>query len=147
VITLDEMQALVGRPFPGGSYTVAHWENFLLHDVVECTPSGDGSVHPIGLFHVPLAACGWTYAEIFEQCHAESAEAVRAGEYHWEIAEPLLEDRTYDVTGQFVDVERKHGRRGGTFDKVTFRLDVTDRDRDVVVARVTNSWLFLRSES
>ena len=143
--TLAEMQELVGQRFPGGEYTVAHWESTLLSDVVEYPPDPGGAVHPIGLFHVPLAACGWTYQEIFDRCRAESAEAVRAGEYRWEIIEPLLEGRTYDVSGEFVDVERKEGRRGGVFDKVTFRLELTDRAGGVVIARVTNSWLFLRS--
>ncbi len=144
-VDLDQMQSLVGRVFPGGSYTVQHWENVLLHDVVELELAPGGSVHPIGLFHVPLAACGWTYAEIFEICHAESDEAVRAGEYTWELLGPLREDITYDVSGAFTGVERKHSRRGGVFDKVTFRLDLVERGTGILTARVTNSWLFLRS--
>ena len=114
---------------------------------MEADPAPGGLVHPIGLFHIPLAACGWTYDEIFRLCHAESAEAVRAGEYDWQIVEPLREGHTYDVGGEFTDVERKTGRRGGVFDKVTFRLDLTDRDTGAVAAVVTNSWLFLRSGS
>ena len=66
-------------------------------------------VHPVGLFHVPLAACGLTYPEIFALGHAESDEAVRAGEYTWELFEPLREGRTYDVGGEFTGVERKYG--------------------------------------
>ena len=31
-----EIEALVGHEFPGGTYTIAHWENFLL---TECTGS------------------------------------------------------------------------------------------------------------
>lgn len=140
----EAMQSIVGTRFPGGTYTVARWENVLLHDVVEMEPSPDGLVHPIGLFHIPLAACGLTYAEIFERCHAESDEAVRAGEYTWEIVEPLREGRTYDVSGEFTAAERKRGR-SGEFDKVSFRLELTDRQHGGVAARVTNSWLFLRS--
>jgi hypothetical protein len=145
-VDLGQMQSLVGRRFPGGSYTVERWENVLLHDVVEQPPPSDTLVHPIGLFHVPLAACGWTYAEIFEICAAESDEAVRAGEYTWELHEPMREGRRYDVTGEFTGVERKTGRRGGVFDKVTFRLDLTDHATGARTATVSNSWLFLRSE-
>jgi acyl dehydratase len=144
-VTVDELQHLVGQRFPGGSYRVAHWEHVLLYDVVERPVPTDGAVHPIGLFHVPLAACGWTYQEIFDRCRAESAEAVRAGEYRWEIFAPMYEERDYDVAGEFTAVERKQGRRGGTFDKVTFRLHLTERDSGRIVAHVTNSWLFLRS--
>ena len=143
-VGVEELRSLVGRRFPGGSYTVAHWENFLLHRAVEAEPSPDGIVHPVGLFHVPLAACGLTYPEIFALGRAESDEAVRAGEYTWELFEPLREGRTYDVGGEFTGVERKHGR-SGVFDKVTFVLELTDRESSSRVARVTNSWLFLRS--
>lgn len=145
-VALDQMEALVGTRFPGGEYTVERWENVLLYDVVEFPPDVDGIVHPIGLFHVPLAACGWNYRQIFEVCRAESDEAVRAGEYTWELHAPMREGVTYQVGGEFTDVERKQGRRGGVFDKVTFRLDLTAPDGDDV-ATVTNSWLFLRSES
>ena len=144
-VPIESMQALVGRRFPGGSYAVEHWENVLLHDVVVADLGPDGIVHPIGLFHVPLAACGWTYSEIFTMCQAESDEAVRAGEYTWQLVEPMREGRCYDVTGEFLGIERKHGR-AGAFDKVTFRLDLTDRDAGTVTAHVTNSWLFLRSD-
>jgi hypothetical protein len=142
----DRMEALVGVRFPGGSYTVERWENVLLHDVVEYPVDPTGIVHPIGLFHVPLAACGWSYREIFEICGAESDEAVRAGEYTWELESPMREGITYAVDGEFVAVERKQGRRGGVFDKVTFRLELSVQATSEPVARVTNSWLFLRSD-
>ena len=145
-VSTEDMNALVGRRFPGGTYVVERWENVLLHDVVEAGEPLDGFVHPIGLFHVPLAACGWTYAEIFETCHAESDEAVRAGEYTWELVEPLREGVEYSISGEFVDVERKQGRCGGVFDAVTFRLDLTDASTRRLAASVTNTWLFLRSE-
>lgn len=145
-VPFEEMEALVGRRFPGGSYVVERWENALLHDVVESPEPTAGLVHPIGLFHVPLAACGWTYAEIFEVCRAESDEAIRAGEYTWELFAPLREGVDYAISGEFVDVERKRGRRGGLFDAVTFRLDVTDRATGQRAAAVTNTWLFLRSD-
>jgi hypothetical protein len=144
-IAVEELQSLVGRRFPGGRYTVAHWENFLLHRAVEAEPAPDGVVHPVGLFHVPLAACGLTYPEIFALGRAESDEAVRAGEYTWELFEPLREGRTYTVGGEFTGVERKSGRRGGVFDKVSFVLELTDEESGTLTARVTNSWLFLRS--
>lgn len=145
-VSVGQMEALVGTSFPGGSYCVEHWENVLLHEVVACEQLPGGIVHPIGLFHVPLAACGLTFRAIFDLCHAESDEAVRAGEYHWQLTEPLREGRLYDVGGGFTAFERKQGRRGGVFDKVSFQLRLVDRATDRVAAQVTNTWLFLRSE-
>jgi len=144
-VTLEEMQSLVGRRFPGGSARVERWENFLLHEVVGMTLPPDRRVHPIGLFHVPLAACGWSYAEIFEICRAESDEAVRAGEYEWVLHGDVLEGVDFDITGEFISVDRKKGRSVGDFDRVTFRLDMAERASGEPIATVTNTWLFIRS--
>ena len=34
VVPLDEMHRLVGHRFPGGSYRIDRWENFMMHDVM-----------------------------------------------------------------------------------------------------------------
>ena len=144
-VSVEDMRALVGMRFPGGTARVERWENFLLHEVVGMRLPNDGRVHPIGLFHVPLAACGWTYAELFELCRAESDEAVRAGEYEWVLHGAVLEGVDFDIAGEFISVDRKKGRTAGTFDKVTFRLDMTEHASGEPVATVTNTWLFIRS--
>lgn len=146
-VAIDEINRLVGREFPGGTFTVHHWENVLLHEVVEYPLSPSGLAHPIYLFHAPLAGIGLTYGDIFELCQAESPEAVRAGEYEWEITAPFEEGHTYRMDGAFTGVERKAGKRGGLMDVVTFRITATDVDTGSQVCAVTNSWIFLRAES
>ena len=77
-----------------------------------------------------------------------SPDAVRAGEYVWEIERPLREDRTYRVSGEVTDVVRKEGRRGGVMDLVTFVTeisDATDGEPGGPDARISNMWIFLRS--
>ena len=145
-VTLDEMQLLIGWRFPGGSYTIPHWENFLVTDVM-CSPQlPDNLAHPAYCFQAPLAGMGISYAEFFDVCRAESDDAIRAGEYDFEIHQPLREGEHYSIQGEIIDVERKRGRRTGPFDLVTFRLEMLDTaDRLCVVA--TNSWVFLRGES
>ena len=114
----------MGRGFPGGTYTIEHWENVLLCDVMGVAPAPDGSAHPAYLFHAPLAGAGVQIADIFEACQAESDEAVRAGEYHWELHRPLRVGATYRMSGGYESVARKQGRRGGLMDAVTFRIDL-----------------------
>jgi len=138
------MQGLVGRPFPGGTFTIEPWENVLLSDVMGVDPLPDGIAHPAYLFHAPLAGAGVRISDIFELCHAESEEAVRAGEYHWVINRPLRVGTTYRMSGGFVGVERKQGRRGGLMDVVTFEIDIRDEDGEAVASTV-NTWIFLRS--
>jgi hypothetical protein len=144
-VTIEEMRELVGRPFPGGTFTIERWENALLCDAMACERLPDDLAHPSYLFHAPLAGVGLKYGDIFELCRAESDEAIRAGEYVWEVHEPLRVGRTYRMSGSFIDVVRKEGRRAGLMDIVSFRIDVRDQAGDALVATVVNSWIFLRS--
>jgi len=139
------MQELVGSRFPGGTYTIEHWENVLLSDVMCAEPLPDGIAHPSFLFHAPLAGVGMTIGDIFELCQAESEEAVRAGEYRWQLHLSLRVGATYRMSGGFVGVERKQGRRGGLMDAVTFEIDLHDDASGEHAATVSNTWLFLRS--
>lgn len=138
------MQGLVGRPFPGGTFTIEPWENVLLSDVMGVEPLPDGIAHPAYLFHAPLAGAGMRISDIFELCHAESEEAVRAGEYRWVIHRPLRVGSTYRMSGGFVGVERKQGRRGGLMDVVTFEIEIRDEDGEPAASTVS-TWIFLRS--
>ena len=144
-VSIEEMRELVGQPFPGGTFTIEPWESALFTDVMESEPLPGDLAHPAYLFHAPLAGLGLRYGEIFAMCHAESDEAIRAGEYQWHIQQPLRVGRTYAMSGGITGVERKEGRRAGLMDVVTFRIDVADVADDSPVAMVVNSWIFLRS--
>lgn len=144
-VTIEQMRELVGRPFPGGTFTIERWENALLCDAMASGPLPGGLAHPAYLFHAPLAGVGLKYGDIFALCHAESDEAIRAGEYVWDVHEPLRVGHTYRMAGEFTDVVRKAGRRAGLMDIVSFRIDVYDQPDDLLAATVVNSWIFLRS--
>lgn len=44
--------------FPGGRYTIAHWENYLLTDCTTSPQLADGLAHPVNLFHVSILGAG-----------------------------------------------------------------------------------------
>ena len=139
------MRELVGYRFPPGSYKIEHWENYLLTEATAGEHSSSVYAHPSFLFHAPLAGVGLTYQEIFDLCGAESTDAVRAGEYDWEILRPLEEGIEYQAQGQILSVKRKVGKQAGIFDAVVFAIELSDMTG--VAARATNTWLFLRTES
>lgn len=143
-VTIEDMQGIVGHAFPGGTFTIEPWENVLLSDVMGIEPLPDGLAHPSYLFHAPLAGVGVRISDIFELCRAESEEAVRAGEYHWMIERPLRVGATYRMSGGFIGVERKEGRRGGLMDMVRFQIDVREEDGELAASTVS-TWIFLRS--
>jgi len=144
-VTIEQMQELVGHAFPGGTFTIEHWENTLFTEVMQSDPLPDGLAHPAYLFHAPLAGLGLGYGDIFTLCHAESAEAIRAGEYQWEVIRPLRVGETYRMSGEITGVERKTGRRAGTMDLVSFRIDMHEAASGLHAASVVNTWIFLRS--
>ena len=143
-MTVEQMQGLVGRSFPGGTFTIEPWENILLSDVMGIEPLPDSIAHPAYLFHAPLAGVGVRIPDIFELCQAESEEAVRAGEYHWVVHRPLRVGATYRMSGGFTGFERKEGRRGGLMDMVTFEIAMHDEDGELAATTVS-TWIFLRS--
>jgi hypothetical protein len=145
-VTLEQMREVVGHQFPGGTYTIESWENVLLSNVTGVEPLPDGIAHPAFLFHAPLAGVGVRVADIFELCHAESEEAVRAGEYRWTLQAPLRVGVTDRMSGGFTGVERKEGRRGGLMDIVSFVIELHDEE-GALAATTTASWIFLRSTS
>jgi hypothetical protein len=145
-VTLEQMQEIVGHRFPGGTYTIESWENVLLSDVTGVVPLPGGIAHPAFLFHAPLVGVGVRVQDIFELCHAESEEAVRAGEYRWVLKQPLWVGATYRMSGGFTGVERKQGRRGGLMDIVSFEIELRD-ETGALAATTIASWIFLRSEN
>jgi acyl dehydratase len=142
--TPEAMQALVGRPFPGGTVTIEHWENALLTDATGSTPLPDGLVHPVWLFHGAIAAVGSSLRELFALFQAESDEAIRAGGYEWTMPVPLREGHVYRASGEVIGVERKTSRSLGPMDVTSFRIDLHDGTGRLVASTVS-TWLVLRS--
>ena len=120
------MQALVGHRFPGGTFTIEHWENVLLADATGSAPLPDGLVHPAWLFHGPSPPSAPACGELFALFRADSDEAIRGGGYEWTIHTPLREGVPYRDLGR--------GDRGRAQAEPQPRGDgrdtLPDRDRD-----------------
>ena len=102
-----EIRAIVGHQFPGGVYTVAHWENFLLTECTGADLLADGMVHPVVLFHMPILGCGASIAQMFALGQAESDFSIGIESYDWEMFSPLREDVPYTISGKVVSAERR----------------------------------------
>ncbi len=139
----SEIRAIVGHQFPGGIYTVAHWENFLL---TECTGADllpDGMVHPVVLFHMPILASRTTIGEMFALGQAESDYSIGIESYDWEMFHPLREEVAYQIGGKVVAAERRARPDGRPFDRIQFQFTVTQPD-GVLAARTTITWHYNR---
>jgi hypothetical protein len=139
----DELNALVGYKFPGGHYTIAHWENWLLTDCTGAEQLPNGQVHPIALFHVPILGARTSIAELFRLFDATGPGSVSLLGYDWEYLRPLVEDTEYRCEGGIIAAERSVADDGRMSDTVAFQIELID-DNDVLVARITNRWRFNR---
>jgi len=142
MIELTEMEKLVGYAFAGGSYTVEPYEHWLTCDVVLAPPTFEGVAHPLYVYMAALAGMGLSVDGLFRLCHATAADGPMFGECGTEIIRPLLVGGTYDVQGGITGVVRKTGQRTGTFDIVSFRLELVDGLGVAAVSR--NSFVFPR---
>jgi hypothetical protein len=137
-----EIRALVGHRFPGGTYTIAHWENFLLTECTGSAPLPDGLAHPVALFHVPILGAGTSIGEMFALGQAESDASIGIESYDWEFFEPLREECAYRIDGEIVEADRCESN-GRTYDRIAFRFELTDPDGRRS-ARTTITWHYRR---
>ncbi len=142
--TAKGIAALVDYQFPGGTYTVAHWENFLLTACTGSVPLPNGRVHPVALFHVPIIGAGTSIAEMFAVGYAESDFSIGIESYDWELFKPMQEEESYAVQARITVAERITQDNGTFHDRIQFRFDLSQADSKPV-ARATITWIYGRS--
>lgn len=139
-----EIEALVGHEFPGGEYTIAHWENFLLTNCTGAEPLPDGQVHPVALFHVPILGANTSIAEMFALGQAESDFSIGIESYDWEMYQPLIEDKPYTITARITEADRRTNEKGFPFDRIQFQFDLAD-ENGAKAAKVVLTWHYRRT--
>lgn len=143
VPTAAEIGAIVGHKFPGGKYTIAHWENFLLTGCTGADILPGGMVHPVVLFHMPILGSGTSIAEMFALGKAESDFSIGIESYDWEMFIPLREEVSYDISGRVVSAERRKTPDGAPFDRIQFQFQIAQPD-GALAARTTITWHYRR---
>ena len=141
--TIEELEALVGRRLPGGTYTVDSWRVWLTNDVVGAPQRTDGVAHPMFCYYAAMAGMGLTIDEMFTLCSASADDGPMFGESDLQQLRPLEIGTTYTVRGEITSAVRKQGARTGTFDIVGFRLEVVAPDGEVSGV-VSNSFVYPR---
>ena len=139
----EDIRALVGHRFPGGTYSIAHWENFLLTECTGAAPLPDGLAHPAALFHAPILGAKTSIKEMFRVGWAESDFSIGIESYDWEMFQPLREETSYRVTGEVSEADRC-AAEGRVFDRIQFRFELFAPD-GALAARATITWHYRRS--
>lgn len=147
-----DLASRVGRPFPGGTYTVHPWRAWLLADCALAAPPviheppARQVAHPLFAWMAAVGAMGITWDEFFTWFDASAADGPMFGEHETEWHRPLLVGATYRISGGVVSAERKTGRRSGVFDLIGYELHLVDdaAPGDGAVARCWNSLVIPR---
>jgi hypothetical protein len=145
VVDIEELRKrLVGRPFPGGPFVVAPYERWLAHDAMQCNEVSSDLLHPVWVFLCGLRGMGMGLDDLLRIAEADLEAGVVWGETALEQCGPLRADTPYEIRGEIIDLTRHSGQRAGTFDTLTFRLDVLDAHGNRAGSS-TNSFLFVRA--
>ena len=144
--TVEELEALIGRQFPGGTYAVEPWRVWLTNDVIGAPQRTDGIAHPMFCYYAAMAGLGISIDEMFILCYASASDGPMFGECDIQQLRPLKIGATYTVRGEITSAVRKQGVRTGTFDIVAFQLEVVAPDGEVSSV-VSNSFIFPRRPS
>jgi hypothetical protein len=146
VITENQLDALVGTRFPGGTYTPESYVNWLTCDCVRAPElAGAASAHPLLVYMATQAGIGLSLEELFALFLGSSDDGPMLGEWGMEVHAPIRVGSTYAVSGGITAVQRKVGKKTGTFDIITFELELRPADRpDELHAMTRSSFIFPR---
>ena len=141
--SLEEMRTLVGRRFPGGTYTIEPWRAWLVADAALDRPSQE-LAHPVFVWMAATGGWGMTWDDFFAWCGVTAADGPMFGEHETTIHRPLRVGATYRVSGGVTSVDRKVGRSTGVFDVVGYRMELHDAADGAHVATCWNSLIVPR---
>jgi hypothetical protein len=144
-IAVEELEALVGKPFPGGRYTIEPYRHWLMQDAVGGPAAREGDASAMEVYYGALAGMGLSVDGLFTLVGATADDGPMFGEAGIELQRPLRIGETFDVAGGITGVVRKEGRKAGVFDIVTFRLELRGEDGQLAAVS-TNSFIFPRRD-
>ena len=122
--SVEDLERQVGRPFPGGAYTIEPWRSWLTNDTVLASQA-DEFAHPVFVFIAAVGAMGMSWDDLFIWFGTSAAEGPMFGQCRIAVALPLRIGQTYRVSGGIVSATRKSGRRTGVFDLVEYELTLS----------------------
>lgn len=148
MMSVQQLEQLVGRTFPEGSFVLDANRNAAfvgaIHGDTAAFTLPPGVAHPMFAHLATHCGMGVTLQEFFDMADADMDSGVLFGEGILTYDRVLRVDTTYRVTGGVSRVERKVGRRTGTFDAITVELELFDGETRVCSSEET--YVFPRTE-
>jgi hypothetical protein len=134
----------VSRQLPAGSFTITPEEQERLVAALGRGVAGDP--HPIWAYIATQRGIGIGVAELCALADFDVNDGPMLGSVELVYSAPLELGVEYTVTGEVVGLERKHGRKAGTFDVLTFRERLL-APGGAEVASATNTFILPRRDA
>lgn len=137
---------VVGHRFPGATITTHGHLTWLWADAVGAKQDPE-HVHPSYILLMSLLGTGVEVPEILALVEFSFDQGALAGGYEIEYLAPLRPDVAYRVEAEVSEIERKRGRRMGTFDVFRYTVRVIDPESQEVAVTNTTTWMIPRREA
>jgi hypothetical protein len=138
------LEHLPGMELPAGSFTVTPEDQAqLAASLGRGAPEG---AHPVWAYIATQRGIGISVADLCALADFDVDDGPMLGSVEMTYSRPLELGVEYRVTGEVVGIERKHGRKAGTFDVMTFRERLLAPD-GAEVASTTNTFILPRREA
>lgn len=152
-VKLNAMAAVTGfEHLPGttlsaGTFTITAREDADLRTAIEAPArsSEDENAHPIWCYFATQRGIDVSVAELCQLADFDVNDGPMLGTVELEYHAPVKIDTAYRVTGQVVGLERKVGRKTGTFDILKYSLALST-PTGTPVASATNTFILPRRE-
>ncbi len=126
------MEDLVGRELPPGTFTLTRERYEQFAESVEGDPSADPTVDALWI----LSASEATELLALADCDIVN-DGPMLGGIAMDLQRELHLDREYATHKRIVGLERKQGRRAGTFDLLKVRAALADDEGEVAAVLTT----------
>jgi hypothetical protein len=131
-----------GTELPAGSFTITASDQEQLVATLGREATG-GDPHPIWAYIATQRGIGIGVAELCALADFDVDDGPMLGSVELTYSGPLELGVEYTVTGEIVGLERKQGRKAGTFDVLTFRERLL-APGGAEVATTTNTFILPR---
>ena len=129
---MGAMEDLVGRALPSGTFTLTRERYEQFAESVEGDPSADPTVNALWI----LSASEATELLALADCDIVN-DGPMLGGIAMDVQRELQLDREYVTRKQIVGLERKQGKRAGTFDLLKVRAALADDEGEVAAVLTT----------
>jgi hypothetical protein len=140
---MDRPQRLAGTRLPEGVFILTADDQRRFAHGVGGDPAADATVNALWLITSDLRGLGTDLTHVFAMAGCDIvADGPMLGGCEMDFARPIEVDRPYRALGEILGIERKTGRRTGSFDLMRVRVSLADDDGEVAAA--TTSYVLPR---